>query len=92
MAWSGKYYEDFIVWTFVARNIGQTPITQTYFGVWSDFSFIASFNPPSPYGDDGDVCYYDRDRQFAYSWDKDGVETSPSGGTMTAGDIAWAEP
>lgn len=90
MAWSGKYYEDFIVWTFVARNIGQTPITQTYFGVWSDFSFIASFNPPNPFGDDGDVCYYDSNRQFAYSWDKDGVETSPSGGTMTAGDIAWA--
>ncbi len=90
MAWSGKYYEDFIVWTFIARNIGHTPITKTYFAVWSDFAFIASFNPPNPFGDDGDVCYYDRDRQFAYSWDVDGIETSPTGGTLTASQIAWA--
>ena len=90
MAWAGKYYEDFIVWEFIARNIGHTPITRTYFAVWSDFSFIASFNPPNPWGDDGDVCYYDRDRQFAYGWDIDGVETSPTGGTLNASQIAWA--
>jgi len=90
LAWSGKYYEDFIVWIFTGRNIGHTPITDTYFAVWSDYSFISSFNPPNSYGDDGDVCYYDRERQFAYSWDIDGFETSPTGGMMNAQDIAWA--
>jgi len=90
LAWSGKYYEDFIVWIFIGRNIGHTPITDAYFAVWSDYAFIASFNPPSSWGDDGDVCYYDRDRQFAYSWDKDGFETSITGGVMEAQDIAWA--
>ncbi|MBU0476235.1 MAG: T9SS C-terminal target domain-containing protein [Bacteroidetes bacterium] len=90
MAWSGRYYEDFIVWTFIGRNIGETPITDTYFAVWSDYSFISSFNPPNTFGDDGDVCFYDKNRQFAYSWDIDGFETSPTGGTMNTQDIAWA--
>ncbi len=90
MAWSGKYYEDFIVWQFVVRNMGHTPITKTYLAVWSDYAFIASFNPPNGWGDDGDKCFYDRERQFAYSWDQDGIETSPTGGTLTASDIAWA--
>lgn len=89
-AWSAKFYEDFIVWMFVGRNIGHTPITETYFGVWSDYSFISSFNPPNPFGDDGDVCFYDRERQFAYSWDIDGFETSPLGSVMNSSDIAWA--
>ena len=90
MAWSGKYYEDFIVWKFVVRNVGHTPITRAYMAVWSDYAFIASFNPPNSWGDDGDRCYYDRERQFAYSWDIDGYETSPTGGEMSAQDIAWA--
>ena len=90
MAWSGRYYEDFIVWVFTGRNIGHTPITDTYFAIWSDFSFISSFNPPNSFGDDGDVCFYDRERQFAYTWDIDGFETSPTGGFMDAQDIAWA--
>lgn len=89
-AWSAKFYEDFIVWMFVGRNIGHTPITETYFGIWSDYAFISSFNPPNPFGDDGDVCYYDRERQFAYSWDIDGFETSPLGSEMNSSDIAWA--
>ncbi len=88
--WSAKFYEDFIVWMFIGRNIGHTPITGTYFGIWSDFSFISSFNPPNPFGDDADVCYYDKERQFAYSWDIDGFETSPLGAVMNASDIAWA--
>ena len=89
-AWSAKFYEDFIVWMFIGRNIGHTPITEAYFAVWSDYAFIASFNPPNPFGDDGDACYYDRERQFAYSWDRDGFETSPLGSEMNAEDIAWA--
>ena len=89
-AWSGKYYEDFIVWMFINRNIGHTPIERTYTAVWSDYAFIASFNPPNGWGDDGDKCFYDRERQFAYSWDQDGFETSPLGTEMAAQDIAWA--
>ncbi len=89
-AWSSNFYEDFIVWQFVGRNIGDTPITDTYFGIWSDFAFISSFNPPNEFGDDGDACYYDRNRQFAYSWDIDGFETAINGGTMNSQDIAWA--
>lgn len=90
LAWSGKYYEDFIVWVFVGRNLGHTPIIGTYFGVWSDYSFLASFNPPNLFQEDADACYYDRARQFAYSWDVDGIETSPTGATLQAQDIAWA--
>jgi len=90
MAWSGKLYEDFIVWEFIVHNYGQSPVDSAIVGIWSDFSFLPAFLPPYPYADDADAEYYDRTRQLAYGWDTNGYEPSPNGGTLQPYQIAWA--
>jgi len=88
MAWENSLYEDFIVWVYVVRNMSDQPITDMGMGVHADFSHLPSFIPGIGY--DADRHYYDPKLQLAYSWDDDGFEESPVGGTLLPEDIAWA--
>ena len=89
-AWRLPLYEDFIVWEFIFYNPTSAPIESTVVGIWSDYSFVSSFLPPYPWGDDGDRMWYDRNHQFAYAWDIDGMETAPDGSMLEGDQIAWA--
>lgn len=88
LAWSGSLYQNFIVWVYVIRNMGTAPIHDMHVAVHCDMGFLAAFNPPYAYGD-ADREYFDPDLQLAYSWDDDGSEPDPNGGTLTADEIAW---
>ena len=88
MAWQGTLYEDFIVWVYVIRNIGDAPIHDMRAAIHADFSFIPQFY--SGIGYDDDRHYYDPDLQLAYGTDDDGYEESPLGGVLNQDQIAYA--
>lgn len=89
LAWTGELYQDFIVWIFVIRNTGTTPIQDLRAGIHSDFSYLPIFSSPNVSGDD-DRHYYDPQLQFAFGTDDNGYELNPAGGTMGTADIAWS--
>ncbi|MEZ4748245.1 MAG: T9SS type A sorting domain-containing protein [Calditrichia bacterium] len=89
MAWTGTLYEDFIVWSYVIRNIGTAPITDLRAAVHADFGNLPIFMPPSPFGDD-DRHYYEPQLQLAYCADDNGYEDSPFGGGLAAEELAWS--
>ncbi len=80
MAWKGTLYQDFIVWVYIIRNIGTSPIRDMRVAIHADFSFIPEFYPGIGY--DADRHYYDPSLQLAYGTDDDGYEESPFGGTL----------
>ncbi|GAF77068.1 unnamed protein product, partial [marine sediment metagenome] len=43
LAWVGSLYEDFIIWIYVIRNVGDVPINGLRTGIHSDFGFIPEF-------------------------------------------------
>ncbi|NOX19468.1 MAG: T9SS C-terminal target domain-containing protein [Chlorobi bacterium] len=88
MAWRGTLYEDFIVWVYVIRNIGDAPIRDMRAAIHADFSFIPQFYPGIGYDDDRH--YYDPDLQLAYGTDDDGYEESPLGGVLNPNQIPYA--
>lgn len=93
LAWRTKKYEDIIFWIFTVRNMGDT-IEDFAMGVHTQFQFVADFQPFGGNATGGvggdDRMYYDRERQFAYGTDNDGVELDPNGNVMSANQIAWA--
>ena len=88
MAWQGSLYENFIVWVFVIRNVTNQPITDAAMGVHIDFGHLPAFIQGISY--DADRHFYDPELQLAYSWDDDGFEESPLGGTLGPDEIGWA--
>ncbi len=88
MAWKGTLYENFIVWAYVIRNIGDAPIHDMRMAIHADFSFIPEFYPGIGY--DADRHYYDPALQLAYGTDDDGYEESPFGGTIPPDQIPYA--
>jgi hypothetical protein len=88
MAWKGTLYENFIVWAYVVRNIGDAPIHDMRVAIHADFSFIPEFYPGIGY--DADRHYYDPQLQLAYGTDDDGYEESPFGGTIPPDQIPYA--
>ncbi len=88
MAWKGTLYENFIVWAYVIRNIGDAPIHDMRVAIHADFSFIPEFYPGIGY--DADRHYYDPALQLAYGTDDDGYEESPFGGTIPPDQIPYA--
>jgi hypothetical protein len=88
MAWVGELYQDFIVWVYVVRNIGTSPVRGLRAGIHADFSYAPIFQNPNIF--DTDRHYYDTRLQLAYGTDDDGYEGNPNGGTIPLAQIPWS--
>ena len=78
MAFKGKIYENYIFWSYEITNIGQQPITDSYFGMIMDYAFPWN---RLDWGDE--IQDFDSDRNMAYAYTPSGTGNTEDDKTVS---------
>ncbi len=80
--WSDEYLEDFVLFRYSVKNIGQYPLKEAWIGIVIDGDVFHSSNDVSGFQDD--ITGYLADENMAYIFDNDGDPTDDGNWSFTS--------